>query len=48
MTGIRRMIGMTGTPVATRMARLTIMNLRYRITGLTGLTEMTRTRLIPC
>ena len=28
MTGIRRMIGMTGIPVATRMARVTMMNLR--------------------
>ena len=28
MTGIRRMIGMTGTPVATRMARVTMMNLQ--------------------
>ena len=26
MTGIRKMIGMTGTPVATRMARVTMMN----------------------
>ena len=28
MTGIHRMIGMTGTPVAARMARVTMMNLR--------------------
>ena len=28
MTGIHRMIGMTGIPVATRMARSTMMNLR--------------------
>ena len=28
MTGIQRMIGMTGIPVATRMERVTMMNLR--------------------
>ena len=28
ITGIRRMNGMTGTPVATRMARVAMMNLR--------------------
>ena len=27
MTGIHRMIGMTGIPVATRMERVTMMNL---------------------
>ena len=29
MNGIHMMIGMTGIPVATRMARVTMMNLRY-------------------
>ena len=28
MNGIRRVIGMTGTPVSTRMARVTMMNLQ--------------------
>ena len=28
MTGIHRMSGMTGIPVVTRMARVTMMNLR--------------------
>ena len=50
ITGIHRMIGMTVIPVVTRMAKVgeydepTI----SRITELTGLTEMTRTRLILC
>ena len=50
MTGIHRMIGMTGIPVATRMERVTHYDepAISRITGLSGMTEMTRTRLIPC